>query len=70
MNTKNSSAQQNPRWATLDVAATYLSVSHKSIRRMISQGKIPAYRAGALLIRVDLNELDALMSPIQSAVQP
>ena len=66
MNTKFNSSEQTPRWATLDAAADYIAVSRKSVRRMISQGQITGYRAGGRLIRVDLNELDALMSPIRT----
>jgi excisionase family DNA binding protein len=70
MNTKLSESDQSPRWASLDAAATHIAVSRKSIRRMISEGKITGYRAGDRLIRVDLNELNALMSPIQTTVHP
>lgn len=52
------------RWASLTLAADYLGVSEKTIRRMISDGTITGYRMGRRLIRVDLDELDALMRPI------
>ena len=70
MNSKLPIPDQIPRWATLEAAAGYIAVSSKSIRRMISQGQITGYRAGDRLIRVDLNELDALMSPIRTVVTP
>lgn len=46
------------------VAADYAGVSTKTIRRWISDGRLNGYRAGTRLIRVDLNELDAMISPI------
>lgn len=58
------SLQPPRRWAPLSVAADHLSVSEKTLRRMISAGQIRGYRVGARLVRVDLNELDALASPI------
>ena len=55
---------QPRRWGSLTLGAEYISVSEKTLRRMISQGQIRGYRVGPRLIRVDLNELDALASPI------
>lgn len=52
------------RWASLAVGAEHLAVSEKTLRRMIAAGHIRGYRVGARLVRVDLNELDALASPI------
>lgn len=52
------------RWGSLALGADYIGVSEKTIRRMISSGLITGYRVGPRLIRVDLNELDALASPI------
>lgn len=48
-------------------AADYLGVSAKTIRRYIAAGRVTGYRAGPRLIRVDLNELDAMLRPIPSA---
>lgn len=56
------------RWASLPDAAEYIQVSQKTLRRMIAQGSITGYRINSRLIRLDLDELDALLSPIQSAV--
>lgn len=53
-----------PRWASLQRAAVYKDVSVKTIRRRIASGEITGYRHGARLIRVDLNELDAMGEPI------
>lgn len=55
------------RLETIQHAAEYAAVSPKTIRRRIADGSLTGYRMGARLIRVDLNELDALLRPIPSA---
>ena len=55
------------RYGSIDAAAEVLGVNPRTIRRMISSGQIRGYRVGPRLIRVDLNELDALASPIPTA---
>ena len=59
-----SPSSARPRWASLEVAAEYIGVSPKTLRRRIADGEIRGYRIGSRLIRVDLAELDALASPI------
>lgn len=56
-----------PRYAALAAAADYGDCSVKTIRRRIADGTLTGYRFGPRSIRVDLNELDALMRPIPSA---
>lgn len=51
----------------ISAAAEYAACSPKTIRRRISDGSLTGYRWGKRLIRVDLNELDASLSPIPSA---
>ncbi len=48
-------------------AARYVGVADKTIRRWIAAGRITGYRAGPKLIRVDLDELDAMLRPIPTA---
>ena len=56
------------RLASIAVAANYVSVSTKTVRRWIATGSLTGYRAGPRLIRVDLDEVDAmLLRPIPSA---
>ena len=52
------------RLESIPHAADYLGVSPKTIRRYIAAGRLTGYRAGPRLIRVDLNELDAMLRPI------
>ena len=55
------------RFASIPDAAQYAAVSPKTIRRWIAAGRIEGYRAGPRLIRVDLNELDATLTPVVGA---
>lgn len=58
------------RWVSLADGAEHLGVSEKTLRRMISSNQITGYRAGPRLIRLDLAELDALLSPIPTGSTP
>jgi excisionase family DNA binding protein len=50
------------RYARINDAAAYIDVNPITIRSMIEKGQIHAYRYGQRLIRVDLNELDAMLA--------
>lgn len=53
------------RWAGIPGTADYLRVSDKTVRQMIADKRIKAYRAGPRLIRIDLNEVDQItLQPI------
>jgi len=63
--TATAPAQPSPRrhkLATINEAADYLSVHPKTLRRWIAAGRITSYAAGPRLIRVDLDELDAMLT--------
>ncbi|SNC71564.1 DNA binding domain-containing protein, excisionase family [Kytococcus aerolatus] len=51
-------------WLAPDAAAEHLNVSPRTLRRMVSEGRIPAYRLGPRLIRFDVADLDAALRPI------
>ena len=55
------------RLESIPSAAEYVGVSTKTIRRWIHAGRVTGYRAGPKLIRVDLNELDAMLVQIPAA---
>ena len=57
------------RLESIQDAADYVGVSTKTIRRWISAGRVTGYRAGPRLIRVDLNEVDAMLRPIPAAAK-
>jgi excisionase family DNA binding protein len=50
------------RYARINDAATYLDCNPETIRQLHRDGKISFYRSSQRLVRVDLNELDALMA--------
>jgi excisionase family DNA binding protein len=54
---------QSRRWASPTAAAEYLGVTTRTIRQMIADGRLTGYRAGARIVRLDLNEIDAIMTP-------
>ncbi|MGO1226702.1 MAG: helix-turn-helix transcriptional regulator [Brachybacterium sp.] len=56
-----------PRWATVEGVADHLGMSTVTVRRMIAAGDLTGYRVGKRAIRIDLNEVDALLVPIPSA---
>lgn len=53
-------------WITIPEAATRLSVSDKTVRRMIASGDIPAHRFGKRLIRINADSLTG--TPIGGAI--
>lgn len=55
------------RYVTLAEAAEYLSVTDRTVRNFIARGDLTGYRIGARAIRVDLRELEALLTPIPAA---
>ena len=54
----------SPRWIDQRQAAEYLGITDRTLRRMIAAGKLPAYRLGPRLLRIDVNDLDALLRPV------
>lgn len=59
--------QPERRLVSPAVAADYAGVHTDTIRRYIAQGRLTGYRMGKRLIRLDLNELDAILRPIPAA---
>lgn len=51
------------RYVTIAEAAKYLAVNPNTIRKMTKEGTLTEYRAGNRIVRVDLNEIDAVMDP-------
>lgn len=52
------------RLVGINQAADYADVHPITMRRWVSAGRVPAYRAGPRLLKIDLNELDAMLRPI------
>lgn len=53
----------NRRYAKVSEVAEYLHVSHRTVRTMLEDGRLTAYRLGTRVVRIDLNEVDAAMAP-------
>lgn len=49
---------------TLDQVATKLQCDKRTVRRQISDGKLPAIRFGERIIRIDSDELDKATRPV------
>lgn len=47
---------------SLSVAAEHADVSPRTIRRYLATGSLSGYRVGPRLIKVDLDELDRMMT--------
>ncbi len=52
------------RLTSLNEAAVYADIHPRTLRRYVSAGRLSAYRLGPRLLRVDLNEVDAILRPI------
>jgi excisionase family DNA binding protein len=51
---------------TLDQACDELGISKRSLRRLISNGQLPAYRIGngTALVRIDSDDLAKVVHPV------
>lgn len=56
------------RYVSPAEAADYLGVTTRTIRQMVSDGRLTAYRNGPKLVRLDLNEIDANMVPFGGGI--
>lgn len=54
------------RYVSLADAAVYVDCNERTLRRHIAAGTLRGYRFGRL-VRVDLDELDAIIRPIPAA---
>ena len=55
------------RLGKIEAGADRLAVSPRTIRRYVAEGKLTGYRVGGKLLRVDLDEVDALAHRIPTA---
>ncbi|GAB2575911.1 helix-turn-helix domain-containing protein [Microlunatus antarcticus] len=63
-----SPAPTAPKRRLTDIAtgASALGVDPRTIRRWIADGRLPGYRVGGKLLRVDMADIDALVTPVTS----
>lgn len=52
------------QYETIAEAAARLGIHPKTLRRRIAEGRLPAYRLGHQIVRLDPAEVDALLRPI------
>jgi excisionase family DNA binding protein len=45
-------------------AAEYANVHPSTLRRRIADGQLPAYRVGPKLLKVDIDDVEALIRPV------
>ena len=64
---RTNTARRETEWVTIQQAADRYQVSTKTVRRYITRGLIEAERFGPRLIRVDLNSLEDVGTPLQYA---
>jgi len=64
MSTPSQISKPSVQRASIAAAANALGVSTRTVRRYIADGRLTGYRMGPRLIRVDMAEVDALLSPI------
>ncbi|WP_081283071.1 excisionase family DNA-binding protein [Mycobacterium asiaticum] len=60
-------ASTRQRYITQAEAAEYLGVTSRTVRQMIADGRLRAYRSGSRLVRLRLDEIDAAMRPFGGA---
>lgn len=56
-------------YVTQAQAAEYLGITPRTIREMIADGRLTAYRLGTRVVRLDLDEIDAAMTPVGGATR-
>ena len=63
----NRRERRHPELIGLQEAADYCDVSYRTIRRWIAQGHLNAVRVGPRLLKVDADDLAALLQPTGGA---
>lgn len=54
-------------YISINEAADYLGVTSRTIRQMVADGRLRAYRSGQRLVRLRIEEIDAAMKPFGGA---
>ncbi len=63
----NRRERRHPELIGLQEAAERCDVSYRSIRRWIAAGRLNAVRVGPRLLKVDVAELEAVVTPVGGA---
>jgi excisionase family DNA binding protein len=59
--------QHHAEVISISESAGRLGVSHKTIRRLIADGRLPAFRVGGSAIRMYADDVEALKIPVRVA---
>jgi len=54
----------NRHFIGIPEAATYLGVAEKTIRGLIRDNRLPAYRLGYRVIKIRIEDLETVLSPV------
>jgi excisionase family DNA binding protein len=49
---------------SMSAAGDYLGVDKRTVQRLIATGKLPAYRVGNKLVRIDIDDLEKMLKPV------
>ena len=58
--------QPKKHFLTIPQAGDYLGSSESTIRRMIASGELRAYRFGERNVRIDVEDIHAILKPVTS----
>jgi excisionase family DNA binding protein len=58
------SSSSRRKLVNISVAAEYADVHPATLRRWVAAGRLPAYRVGPRLLKIDLAELDEIVRRI------
>ncbi|MFD6677657.1 helix-turn-helix transcriptional regulator [Rhodococcus zopfii] len=58
------------RLVTVAQAAEYCEMGVSTLRRYIAEGRVPAHRIGPKMVRLDLDELDAVLTARKPTAAP
>jgi excisionase family DNA binding protein len=56
------------KYVTLSEAADYLGVTTRTVRQMVADQRLRAYKLGDRVVRLRLDEIDAAMQPVGGQV--
>ena len=59
------SNRRGRRWTNVKDTAAYLGVTPRGLRLMVADGRLTQYTLGKAVVRFDLDEVDAAMTPTQ-----
>ena len=62
-----SRADRRRRWVSLEEVAEYLGITKRTVRQMVADGRLTAYRDGPRFVRLVLDVVDAAMTPFGGA---